>query len=469
MKLRYFLTLLTLLVMLLGIEANTEVSAQQGRVTTSSLATIKEGKRYIVHKTKRKERVEEIAAAYGVTKEDIVRANPSINLDKKVKKGITILIPITEEQSKEEAVVIAPIDTVVVDTLPREVLFGLTAPIEIGAPLRVTLLLPFSRGSNNQGFVEFYNGVVLALQELEERGAKVELQVISTDRTTERVEEIIASGVLDSTNMIIGPIYESELAAIAPYAAERRIPIISPLGSTGEVDNPFVVGVSPEGESKWNNFYDLVSNPENNVVVIRHSNKSDSEMTAALLPYCQSAHQVGYIDKTTDINDIAELLSRSVTNVIVVPINDEVVVEEILSRLSSLNSMGRYDIRVVGNSSWARFTKMGLDLFFKLEVSIPSSYFYDHLDAVVTGVHSSYIAKYSADPTLYSMRGYDVGALFVGLLYEFGDEVMYSIRGYGSAPLQTPYSFTQSAPNSKLVNSRWATVHYHPNYTITVE
>ncbi len=473
MKARHLLIFFSLFVLLLGVEARTEACAQQGGVTISSLSTVKDGKRYIVHKTKRREKLEDIAATYGVTIEDIYRANPSIYLDKKVKKNTTLLIPILEpepqkEEGKEE---IAPpqVDTVVVDTLPREVLFGLTAPIRVGAPLRVALLLPFSRGGNHQGFVEFYNGVRLALDELEKRGARVELDVISTDRSVERANEIISSGELDNVNMIIGPIYEGEFAVMADYAAQRRIPIISPLGSTGEVDNPFVVGVSPEGAAKWEHFYDKIASAQNNVVVIRHSSKSDAEMTSALLSHCPSAHQVGYIDKTTNINDIASVLSRSTNNVIIVPINDEIVVEEILSRLSSLNSMGRYDIEVIGNSSWARFTKLGLDLFFKLEVSIPSSYFYDHLSEEVIPIHAAYISKYSGEPTLYSMRGYDVGALFVGLLYEFGDEVMYSIRAYDSAPLQTPYSFTQRTANGKLLNERWATVHYHPNYTITVE
>lgn len=95
--------------------------------------------------------------------------------------------------------------------------------------LRVTLLLPFhARGEAKENIVDFYRGVLLAMEDLKSAGYSIELTVLDTKRNAEHISDMIEYGELD-TQLIIGPVYSEEFSPLLAYAEERNIPVVSPL------------------------------------------------------------------------------------------------------------------------------------------------------------------------------------------------------------------------------------------------
>ncbi len=461
------------LAMVLSVGITTEAYAQR-KVTVSTLSIITDGQPYIVHEYHRRERIEDIAKAYDVTISDIDRANPDLK-GKKLKHRTKILIPMggfREQDSRDELFIEIDSSELIAlqDTVEKEILFGKTAEIARGENLQVAVILPFEGNGNKKAFTEFYNGMLLALEELTLRGAEVDVNIISSDKSVLRAEDIISSGELDDANLIIGPVYGDEFRVIAQYAGENRVPIISPLAGVDSLYNPFVVDIAPSESTKWEDVGKIIRDSSVNVVVIDHQTLTDHKIFGELSPYISPmARRVSYRDKTTRITDISNALSTDIENVVVIPVSNEIAVEEILSRLSSMNAMGRYDIRVVGLNTWSRFNKLDLSLFYKLGVVYPSSYFYDHLNISVAPLHSRYISKFQNMPTLFSMRGYDVAMVGVGMLYNYGEDMMYKFLEYGDAPLQTIYNFEQlDGAKGKLSNTHWPVVEYSSDYTIDV-
>ncbi|MFI3287388.1 MAG: ABC transporter substrate-binding protein [Rikenellaceae bacterium] len=462
---RYLLLLILFFSLLIG-GSQSEAYAQR-KVKVSTLSVMNEGKPYTVHTYRRREALEDIAKAYGVELSEIYGLNPTAR--RGVKHGDTLLIPIAGfDYSDKEEEEIELHDTVPEEVVLPDMVFGSTAPVSRTGELNVALLLPFERGGSNI-FVQFYNGVLMAMEELTQRGAKISLKVISTDRSVQRAQDIISSGELEGMNLIIGPVYAEEFAVVAEWGGRRQIPVISPLGATEELANPYVVGIAPPARTQWDGFRALVGDTSKNVIAIEHMTLMDRDMMRSLdKSLSPMVRRVPYADKNTDIESIGDLLVRGVENVVVVAVDNEIAVEEILSRLSSYNAAGRYRIRVVGSNSWARFTKLNLDLFFKLEVSFPTSYYYDYLDDRVAPVHSRYISNYRSEPSLYSMRGYDVAMLAAGTLYKRGEDMMYALLEGEIIPLQSPYEFSPISQNGILQNTHWPIVTYHSNYSIEV-
>jgi hypothetical protein len=78
-------------------------------------------------------------------------------------------------------------------------------------------------------FLEAYEGILIAVDSLRSLGLKVELDVYDIGGDTTELNRIIWSGKLNDVDLIIGPVFSSNLNRMAAYAAERDIPIVSPV------------------------------------------------------------------------------------------------------------------------------------------------------------------------------------------------------------------------------------------------
>ncbi len=468
----------------------------QRKIVVSTLTVSSNGEIFYAHTLKRREKLKDIAKAYEVTVKEIVEANPKLRSG--IKVGTTILIPLpqlpegeangaeikedgspTTDSHQEDGTMLGGMqghegfvgDTIDSLSAPPVVEFGLTAPFDPSDEITVAMLLPFdSVQSSASMFVNFYRGALLAIDEVVDQGAVIELVVISTDRTVERAEQIVQSGELDGAEIIVGPIYPEEFDVVAQYAASRRIPIVSPLAKVDSTDNAFVVEFAPSRATMWDKYKEVLQDTAVNIIVVKHSTLADSLHLQEIMEYVPiTAAEIEYENKLTEIEVLTDRLSADIKNIIVVPISNETAAEEVIARYNSFNVEGLYDIEVVGMPSWARFSRVDLDIFFRLSVNFPTTYFFDRMSPETAEVYASYVKRYAELPTLYTMRGYDVMKIVVGLAYDYGDEIMYELIRDTPAPLEVPYLFEQDTDNGKLYNVDWPIVHYNRDYTIVVE
>ncbi len=476
---KYFFTLLVFLGVIVS---SIEPSAAQKPVEISTVLVSKDGDWFLVHKVARRESLEDIAEAYNTTIEEIVRYNSLKRT--RLKVGSNLLIP----KPKSKAELAAQMDSVRTEQLPEVEAID-TAQLSIferfalepmpkvgkikpiGDTINIALLLPLDIGINTQGFVDFYYGVQLALGDIQGSVKNIALNVISTDKSEDLVRELVVNGALDGSDIIIGPVFPEEFEIVAQYAAVTKTPIISPLGSTGGADNAYVIEIAPLEDYKLAKLEDIFIDEMNNVVLIQHTTKGEPKALQELMEVLpERVAYVEYVDKTTRIQILEEnLLPRPMNNIIVLPSNDEIAVEEILSRLSSMNRNGRYNFQIVGTSSWARFRTVNLELFHKLNVVYPTSYFFDRLSSRVGEVYREYVATYNKLPSLYSMRGYDVATIALYSLIDGNERVLYTMDNSEHMPLETLYKFKAQSDSTKIQNVEWPLVVHQRDFTINIE
>ena len=347
--------------------------------------------------------------------------------------------------------------------------------IDMTAPIKVAVMLPVRvGGTSDRRYLEFYQGVLLALDELKATGVSSQVDLFNTAHSTAEASRLLNESAVQQADLIIGPVYESNFIPVANYATQHGIPIVSPLAAMKETGSPLVFEAAPSDAFKYTKLQDEFS-PSNNIVVVSATSNNDPEMLSEIVPLLpSSARKMTYV-KGSGGNAVENWLDLDKTNVFVVLSQNEQMTEEILASISSVQnsriSRGQNcpPIKVVGSSRWPRFQNIDKNLFFKLNLRYTTNYHADRGNERVAAFDRRYVAAFSSLPSMYSYRGYDVAKLFVGAIKLHGDEFTSYINDRELPLLQTPYRFGQVSANGKYANNEWAKVCYNSNYTIEVQ
>jgi len=99
---------------------------------------------------------------------------------------------------------------------------------------KVALMLPFCIGMPEKYKVrdimaEYYEGVELAITELEKQGMKMDLKVYDTRMDSLEVIRLLSTPEMQELDLIIGPVYDNELVEVEKFCATYKIALVSPL------------------------------------------------------------------------------------------------------------------------------------------------------------------------------------------------------------------------------------------------
>lgn len=124
----------------------------------------------------------------------------------------------------------------------------------LATPLRIAIILPFCTDAaidaSNERFVEFYQGVLLAIKQAQDAGQTFELYVYDSEKSDVRIEHILQRPEMFNIDAIIGPAYPSQVAKAAKFAKENKVPLIVPFTSkVADVEsNEYIVQFNPTDE-----------------------------------------------------------------------------------------------------------------------------------------------------------------------------------------------------------------------------
>lgn len=345
----------------------------------------------------------------------------------------------------------------------------------------ISLMLPLSdaQGRVRGNFVEFYQGALLAAEDLKAEGQELEIQLFDTKNSAENVAAIVAEedDMIMTTDLFIGPIYERNAAPVIEYAAKNDIPVVSPLASTtqGEYGRGYY-RIAPTDSTRLDKLSSLVA-PTTNVIMV-YTASCDEAMEREMLtmlgehPYGKVIYNEQFVVDSLQSRPIEELMAED-DNLFVVLSDNELEVDRSLAIISSMmNSRQprygtrRVPVRVLGNASWAKYKNMDKNLLFKLDVSYITAYHADRGSERVRAFDRRFMAAFGRAPSQFAYRAYDVVKLFGSALHAGGD-LAAELNGAVVPLLQTQYSFREE--RGSMVGDSWMLVNYRPNYRIEVK
>ncbi len=453
-------------------EQQTQTEMKEYAATLNSV-TVDDG--YDHHVVQVGETIYSLSRRFGITEEEFARLN---DVSTGLKAGAMIRIPRAEQVEEE----VAEAEQAASDV---EVHFRALPSSE---QLNVALMLPMNVDNRaNASYVEFYQGFLLGMETLKEQGrGEAKLTVYNTAHDPQRVKQIVRSTMFEGTNLVVGPVYEDELAPVLQYAEQNSVPVVSPLANISAVQSPALYQLSPSTERKYDKVADLVDGERDVFMIYADSYDEEFETEAKQLLHGRPYHSYTYsfddqksIFKARSADapfDIVEgmdtVLMSEKPRLFVVLANKEVDVDRILGTISSSKvavterSIPCADYTVLGTSRWGRFANIDHTTYFNNNVVMISTYHAKRDAQAVREFDSRYIEAYGGLPSLYAYRGYDAAILFGGGMR--GD-IEYNMLDKRYTPLQTIYKFAQEGENGKYVNQEWMRVDYRNDYTITIK
>ncbi len=217
--------------------------------------TVKPSKdQFVIHVVKAKETLYSISNLYKVDIADIIKLNP--DCDKQIKTGTELKIPYAKSISKQKpdsVTITVKEDT---DNQSLKIAGKVTPNTE---PIRIAFLLPFmldnaKTDNSSEKFVEFYSGALLAIQEAKDLGISFEIYCYDTEKSEQKITEILQRESLRNVDLIVGPAYSNQIPLVSEFAKENGINTLIPFSSkVFDIDtNPFLFQFNPGTGTKIN-------------------------------------------------------------------------------------------------------------------------------------------------------------------------------------------------------------------------
>ncbi len=288
---------------------------------------------------------------------------------------------------------------------------------------KVGLIMPFKSNSMRNGLSEasldYYEGVKLALQELELNGIKLRLYVFDSQKDSFALKEILAHPDLPNLHLIIGPAASTELDEVAPFCAKHGIPRVSPLKYYSAPEDAHTVVFNPFS----NDSIRVKASIEKTVWVFQSSKiyiLNDNS------PEC--ARNIGYIKGVSGAfrkRSLSVIPYNNGNFSQLLPKNDSVVIVIPTSRTGMLSAVVKFleehpKATAVGHHQWYENLEATMASGKMTRVFLPEVNFVDQYDSITQKLRLRYRDQFRSEPTRFVYVGYDQMLFFGQALMAFG-------------------------------------------------
>lgn len=325
-----------------------------------------------------------VGVNFNVTQAEIVRLNPQLN-ERGLHYGEIILIPTgrpvnksqeprvksqepkveSQEPKVEEPIVISS-DTVV---LPQDTIIvpqdtTVTTPDSLADRreiIELALMLPFEsqqtkRSNNAKRMLEFYQGALLALKDLQNDSTLFRLRVYDTERSERRINALCDSNALDQVKGILGLVYPIQIDRMTSWCETHQVPLLLPFSADEQLENkPFVLQFNSTDRQQADSLCTWLEQRDVNCVAVE-VREADMTDYARTMRKRMQAHRIRYsaMPLRDLMNDsVAYVLDREKENIILLHSDKYQHVRMLIPHIEKLQSDG-FRIRIIGQYSWLK-------------------------------------------------------------------------------------------------------------------
>jgi LysM repeat protein len=398
------------------------------------------------------------------------------------------------EQKKEEGLPADSATWIEVDRRQEDVRNDL--PV-VGLPsasyVKIALLLPLSAGeypsypdslqpgqsvtisSRSEQFISFYEGVLLAVDSLKNKGYKIDLHVFDTERNVEKSCQLARRLNEWQPDLVLGPVYGSEYKALADNLENKNIPLIYPLSSRAEHFNtyPNFVQVNAslnslaEEMAEWTSRQVLHANVVQ--LCIYGEDASDSPEKQLFKDRLGQVEGVGTLYWAAEeilLDSLRYRLLPDRENILILPTVKETEVSKVLPLISTLTD--GYRITVVGLPEWQTFSSVDHETFYKLNTKLFTYSYVDYAAEPARRLAEKYRLYFHTEPGSLVYKAFDMGMYFIGLAAQYRERALEALS---SCPWDGSFSrfrFGQMEHSLGKENRGFFVVNFASDYTLRI-
>ena len=472
---------------------------------------------FITHRVRRKETLYGISRMYHVDEETIKSLNPTVGF-RDLKNGTNLKIPTDAWFALRTATVLNQAEEVVADN--TEITDDATiTSVDCGnaivsLPIKVALMLPFqaresnvyyrdSLGLSNESnaalrtkpFIEFYSGMLLAVDVLKKQNISVEFTTYDIAPDSRSIQNALNDPKLKNMDLIIGPAIANELPLISSFSIEHGIPLVYPMSHNNPnlLDNPYMFQInSPDSL-----FHDLIADEivrqakgENLLVILPDASEPDAIKLANLVK--QKAFLQGRSDNTIinyqeylpgkdDLLGIQALIDKNKHTYVFIPSEKQADVSKLIPIIAGIKTKIRANITLFGMPDWLRFQTIDPENIYVLNGTIFSPFGIDYNDSATKGFIEKYRQSFYTEPhavspyfqnsdasasySRYGIWGYDVSLYFLTAISKYGKNFEVCIDNFNSKQIQFNFKFSRISNWGGFYNNGLYMIKFNSNYT----
>ena len=415
-----------------------------------------------MHKVKKKETVYGIAKTYGITEEELRNANPEMkNEGYQLKKGDYIFIPYSKREVSEPSSTLPPQK---VDVRQREIRVGIMLPLH-------------NENGDGRRMVEYYRGILLAIEDLKSEGISVDLHAWNVPETADIGMTLLEKGASDC-DIIFGPLYTKQMDRLSQFAKAYGIKLVVPFSINGDhvTDNAniFQVYQRPADLDNMaiNCFVDRFRT--NNIIIVDCNDEKSTKatfMNSLRSKMEESKVRYNVTNLTSSDESFSKAFSATKPNVVILNTGRSPQLNEVFRRLNALTAANpKLEVSMFGYIDWLLYEKAYLELFYKYDTYIPTYYYYNSASTRTKQLEMRYAAAFGETMMTYgnprfAITGYDQARFFLRGLHRDGKT--FTGESSDRDALQTQFRFVRDSENGGMRNRQFLFMHYNRNKSIS--
>ena len=415
-----------------------------------------------MHKVKKKETVYGIAKTYGITEEELRNANPEMkNEGYQLKKGDYIFIPYSKREVSEPSSTLPPQK---VDVRQREIRVGIMLPLH-------------NENGDGRRMVEYYRGILLAIEDLKSEGISVDLHAWNVPETADIGMTLLEKGASDC-DIIFGPLYTKQMDRLSQFAKAYGIKLVVPFSINGDhvTDNASIIQVYQRpadlDNMAINCFVDRFRT--NNIIIVDCNDEKSTKatfMNSLRSKMEESKVRYNVTNLTSSDESFSKAFSATKPNVVILNTGRSPQLNEVFRRLNALTAANpKLEVSMFGYIDWLLYEKAYLELFYKYDTYIPTYYYYNSASTRTKQLEMRYAAAFGETMMTYgnprfAITGYDQARFFLRGLHRDGKT--FTGESSDRDALQTQFRFVRDSENGGMRNRQFLFMHYNRNKSIS--
>ena len=425
------------------------------------------------HKVKKKETIFGISRTYDLTIEELIKANPEMNVPGfELKKGMVLNIPypksVLEAQEAERAAQVANERKAAEEA-------AIAANDVRNREIRLGVMLPLHNiNGDGRRMMEYYRGVLMACDSLKKQGLSIDVHAWNTAEDG-NIYKVLEDPAAARCDLIIGPLYSKQMEALSNFVSKHDIRLVIPFSIN-----------APQLTTNRNIFQVYQSQTEQNEAIVTHyverfkdyhtivvdcndSTSKKGPFTAALRRQLeQRGMELVITNLKSDEANFSKAFSRTKPNVVVLNTGRSQELGVAFSKINGLKANSpELDITMFGYTDWLLYTRGHLENFYKYNAYIPSVFFYNPLSQATQQFERKYRQNFHSDIQVtlprFAMTGFDHAYFFLKGLNKYGKTFNGAEGMFGYPPIQTPLKFERYG-NGGLRNRMLLFIHYTPDH-----
>lgn len=452
-----------------------------------------------------------IAKAYGVELEALKAANPKLD-ETSVPTGTTLIIPdATFKPIPMQSVPEGPAGNAPATSTWRSPSAPTHQTLDWSQAatdhwhdgvLNLALILPFNLDASSTNdnkkqmrSVEFYEGVLMAVDEIQQAGRHVKVQAY--DMGSQPLFDILSKPDIHQADLIIAPIEENDVRQVALWGESAGTPVISPFTYSASMAETFshLIQINPAMSMLYSQLTrDVIDRFKGRTFIFvtdqMGNQKSDpypallkDALRRASVPYCDLAYhtpeQLMACDSILGLKDEdlvfvpvtpqPEAMRRMFSGLQHVKILRDARYEQAIEQGASPADVHKANLSVLGYPEWMLSTQEFISYFYDLDVYMFSKFYANPFSPELNQFYVNFRQWFGKEPMplapKYALLGYDVAKYFLQELGRHGSHVEEYVIGDPEDGLQTYFRLVPGAQKG-LYNQGFYLVHFTHDSTV---